>query len=459
MTDFNVSIANSGDDYTTWPSGSFWDTYDYIIIGFASGRAYRTGLIFRNVTIPQGSEIVSAFVRLTADGATAVNTVNLSVHCENADTATIPTDSAGEYAITLTTGVDWDSVSAFVDGVTYDTPDFAADLQVVVNRGGWASGQNIGVHIDDNGSSSTAYRQASSQEHAGSEQAVLYVTYAVAVGVADEFSVDDSVDAFSLTDGVSDQFSISDAVNASGGSTSVDVSDNLTSDDSVSVILEFDGLVSDGVSVDDLIVVGLEYQAPVADEFVISDLSDCFLWSEWLRENYGKYRIKYYFTLTGDADNESDQELPFSSFQARKRNGEATFLSVIVPVLSYSSAITARSNGDLKIDMAYIVGGVEDFRENILTVDLENIRIDEGPRRGSITLSGSRVFGYGSNLITLENPIYKYVSDGKIRYRFLQADPWLNPGDVVRWRTDEFVVEYITYSISDRFKQMEVSEA
>ena len=68
-------------------------------------------------------------------------------------------------------------MGAWSDGVTYDTPDFADDLQIIINKAGWASGQRIGVHIDDNSSSPGAYRQASSLEHSGSEEAVLYVTY------------------------------------------------------------------------------------------------------------------------------------------------------------------------------------------------------------------------------------------------------------------------------------------
>lgn len=236
------------------------------------------------------------------------------------------------------------------------------------------------------------------------------------------------------------------------------ISEGIGFGDQVSGGLQFGGTITDGLTIGDLAVAGFEFPVESSDGLTIGDSADCINWSAFLRENYGKYLIRFYVTLTGADDGESDQELPFTSFQSTKRNGDATYLSVIVPGLDYSSAVTARSNGDLRIDMVYLVGGVEDFRENIIEVDLASIRIDEGARSGALTLSGSRVVAYGSNLVTLENPIYKYVSDGKIRYRFLYPDPWVNPGDVVKCRNDEFVVQYINYTISDRYKQMEVSE-
>ena len=191
----------------------------------------------------------------------------------------------------------------------------------------------------------------------------------------------------------------------------------------------------------------------------MDDSSDVLNWSEWLRENADKYISRFYLTLTGDADAVEDVTLKFSSLQAVKRTGDATFLSVVVPGFSAADSISARSNGDLILEIAYLVDGVESFREKIIEVDLETIRLDHGSRRRSVTLSGSRVIDYAENLVFLEDPTYKYVSNAKIRYRFLKVNPWVNPGDTVKCRDDQFRVASVNYTISNLFRQMEVVEA
>jgi len=236
----------------------------------------------------------------------------------------------------------------------------------------------------------------------------------------DDISVDDFVDGYLMTDDASDQFGIADNIEG-----------------------------------------GYEFNVEVADEFGVADLTDALNWSEFLRENQDKFLIKYFFTLTGDGDGEDDIEIPIQSLQARKRTGEATYLSVVIPGIEYLESINDRTNGDLVIEMAYFISGAEQLREEILRVDLENIRYDKGARNRSITLSGHRTETFAVNLVDMENPGYKYLSDGRLRYRFPEINPWLNPGDtcVVAAEGDEFRVDYITYIISDAQKFMEVSEA
>lgn len=60
--------------------------------------------------------------------------------------------------------------------------------------------------------------------------------------------------------------------------------------------------------------------------------------------------IRYYLTVTGAADGLDDIEIPMSSFQARRRSGEPTYLSVVIPGLDHAEAIAARSNGTIRVD-------------------------------------------------------------------------------------------------------------
>jgi hypothetical protein len=182
-------------------------------------------------------------------------------------------------------------------------------------------------------------------------------------------------------------------------------------------------------------------------------------WSEFLRENQFDYVIRYFCTLTGAPDDTTDIEIPIQQFQARKRDGEQTFLSINIPGFDYAEQIADRANGQLIIEMAYYVGGVEQLREEILRVDLENIRTDEGPVNRSITLTGHRTESFGNQIATLYDPIYKYTSEGIRRFRFAIPDPFLNPGDTAIIGDDEIRVGYITYAISNRYRSMEITEA
>lgn len=458
MTDIVQEILTGLDDGYSYSLPYFSADGTACYFGNISGYSADVFLRFDNVSIPAGAEISSAVVRFTADGASAGATCNVQIYFEDEDDPDAPTNRTDQMGRDLTSAVAWNSIGAWSDGVTYDSPELYTILQNVIDRAGWNSGQALIVHIRDNASSSNAIRllQPYEQSPVGTLSAELRVTYDI-TQVDDGFTISDNVDADDGSEYAYDDFTIADSADRYL-EVDRDVSDDFTIDDTIQAGFETEHSVSDDFTIADSTDRFFEVERVVSDDFTIADETDCFLWSEWIKENYGKYVVRYFLTLTGDADGLSDQELPWSSFQSTKRNGTPTYLSAIVPTFQYISEITNRSNGDLKVDMAYLVDGVESFRENIVWVDLDTIRMDQGPRRQSITLSGSRTYSYGSNLILLENPTYKYVSDGKIKYRFLQADPWLNPGDVVQCRTDEFVVDYVTFTISDRFKQMDVSE-
>ena len=480
MTDFNKSIVATADNGFRWLTslqvGGTWGRF-----GNAGGNPYHAYFRFTNVTIPKDAFISSAILRFEAAFDKSVTVVRLNIYIEDADDPLAPTSAFDFDNRSMGNAQAWDNEGSWLGGNSYDSDDFKNILENHFSRVGWSSGQALTIFIKDDGSDSNAERIPAFYDHATAAAPELRVTYTIGIAgtLTDSFTIDDQIGSQggSTFSELADNLVINDSIIAAGGSTFATAADNLTIDDSIIAqgpvpvdlsddINAFDIIVagfqyerdlSDDLTMDDQIVVGFEYQGPLSDDFTISDLTDALNWSEFLRENQDIAIVRYYFTLTGDADNESDQELPFTSFQSTKRTEAATYLSVIVPGFQYSSQIMARSNGSLKIDMAYIVDGAESFRETIIEVDLETVRIDEGTRRRAITLSGSRVIEYKENLITLENPIYQNISEGKVRYRFLQADPWLNAGDTVRCRSDEFVVDYITYTISDRFKQMEVS--
>jgi hypothetical protein len=169
--------------------------------------------------------------------------------------------------------------------------------------------------------------------------------------------------------------------------------------------------------------------------------------------------VRYLLTITGAADSLSDLSLPMSSFQARRKSGEATYLSVVVPTLDYASEIAARSNGTIKVEQAYALGGEYVQRELILEAEIDNIKTYEGGKNQSVVLEGYKTTTYTTKLMTLTTATYRALSGGKLRYRVAETNVFLNPGDTVTIGDDTFIIGTMAYSISPTEQQIELEEA
>lgn len=179
--------------------------------------------------------------------------------------------------------------------------------------------------------------------------------------------------------------------------------------------------------------------------------------SQFLAANGDGIVRRYYFTLTGAEDGEDDVMIPISSFSARLRDTDPTYLGVVIPGTDHADEISARPNGQMVIDQAWVVGGVEAYREEIARADLEDIRTDEGARNQSITLSGHRSETFVAKIASLTGASYKYMSEGKLRYRCL-PDLYVRPGDTVRINNDEFTAGLITINVNALQQTMEIAE-
>lgn len=168
-------------------------------------------------------------------------------------------------------------------------------------------------------------------------------------------------------------------------------------------------------------------------------------------------------TETTGTDGISDIEIPMKSFQGRLNNEKPTWLSCVIPGIvingvDYSAEINARTNGDIKIEMAYVIDGAVQQREVLVEVDFENIRIYEGATNQTITIDGHRTETFVAKTVIMEDSTYYNLNDGRILYRFPEPDLFLRPGDTVQVRTDEYIVGVITYYIDVDRQQMELTE-
>ena len=168
--------------------------------------------------------------------------------------------------------------------------------------------------------------------------------------------------------------------------------------------------VFENLSLAESVTVRRGYQVAVDESFSFSDNFTLFNYSKWLRENVGKLGQIFFFTLTGSADLQEDVEIPASAIYARKVSGNPTYLQVTIPSFNYANDIAIRSSGNMKVEMAYIVGGVVVLRETVLETNLEDISIYEGPTNRSVVLSGHKTVVYGGNLVSLQRTHATYKS-------------------------------------------------
>lgn len=115
---------------------------------------------FPDVEVPQGATITSAFIRFFFKGdttdCTPDGTIFTKLYGVDEDDHTAPTNFSTwntDHGIHTSAAVDWDfpCEDETTTPISANTPDISAIIQEIVDRGGWASGNAIGIHIDDDG--------------------------------------------------------------------------------------------------------------------------------------------------------------------------------------------------------------------------------------------------------------------------------------------------------------------
>ena len=141
---------------------------------FAPFGSLAGGIRYDNVTIPNGAVIDSAIVTFTSTfGQAFGQTVELNILLEQED-------DPGDFVAPCTMWARWQAAIAagavltnwVLDSFDWtslalvDTPDFAAGVQQVIDRPGWASGQAMVIFLPDDGDSNEQIT-ASSRERDG----------------------------------------------------------------------------------------------------------------------------------------------------------------------------------------------------------------------------------------------------------------------------------------------------
>jgi PKD repeat protein len=152
----NIRIAQSADDVeeSTSNGNMLLDSTD-LEFGYDNaedvGSEQMLGLRFLNVGIPQGATITNAYLEFTVDETGTATTV--------AEIRAIDVDSAAGFNATaydlsnrpMVGTRPWDIPAWNTVGALRQSPDISGLVQAVVNRAGWASGNNIAFTIASSG--------------------------------------------------------------------------------------------------------------------------------------------------------------------------------------------------------------------------------------------------------------------------------------------------------------------
>jgi len=176
-TDFSPS--ETGDDAYTLAPATISTAGTNLIFGkSAAGNAYDLGVRFQAVPVPNGATITRAFISFISTNNDSGGAVNARVYGEDADSAAVFSTYADFQGRTRTTAyASWNLIPIWHVGETYPTPDLTDIIQEIVDRAGWASGNDLVLFVEDYSSSNSAIRRAASYDNAGYTEPVLTLVY------------------------------------------------------------------------------------------------------------------------------------------------------------------------------------------------------------------------------------------------------------------------------------------
>lgn len=154
-TEFSKRVAASSDDAEQNLTTNAMDLTSSDLELTEDGANQYIGMRWTSVSIPAGAIVTSAYVQFATDELFP-NPTSLVVHgfaADNISTFTATSNDIGARALTVA-NTNWSPVEWTVlqeQGTKQRTPDLTALVQEIVNRGGWATGNALGIRISGSG--------------------------------------------------------------------------------------------------------------------------------------------------------------------------------------------------------------------------------------------------------------------------------------------------------------------
>jgi len=186
MANFDVAVTEAGGYRRLYPD--YWSLSETTLVAgchTSSHHQHGAGFRFQNVTIPQGATIDSAYITFESRAVDSGANCKTRISAEDVDDAiAIADDKAAfdtRWAARTTARVDWDNIAAWAIGSHYDSPSITTVIQEIVDRVGWASGNNIVIFWEDFEDRST-HANANNRDaynYNSGDAPHLYITYTV----------------------------------------------------------------------------------------------------------------------------------------------------------------------------------------------------------------------------------------------------------------------------------------
>ena len=178
----DYSIIAGADDGSANPNHSgFSETETEKFFGAGPGGWTDDEVWFRfqSITANKDDNATAATIEFTTDGTDNGTDVQTAIYGVDEDDHAAPTTFAEwntDHGIHTTAKVDWDFATLYGAGDKITTDDFADVIDELLARGSWSTGNDIGIHIDDDGGAQYSYRTIAMYENTTYTEPVLSLT-------------------------------------------------------------------------------------------------------------------------------------------------------------------------------------------------------------------------------------------------------------------------------------------
>jgi len=170
--------ASQDDGYAFTDTFQNLDT-DFLRIGsssFAKPPYYMSGMVFRNVNIPQGTRILSAHLKIRAHTSRLTDAAYGMIQAEAANNAAAFDSSRHIASVPRTSAsINWDLEHPWSADAWYESPDIGEVIQEVINRSGWSANNALAILYSTR--SEGGYRNFSAYDRGSDYGAKLEITY------------------------------------------------------------------------------------------------------------------------------------------------------------------------------------------------------------------------------------------------------------------------------------------
>ncbi len=178
----DYSIIAGADDGKANANHSAWDvTVDSIMIGAGQGgwTDDEIWMRFQSITANKDDNVTAATIEFIIAANGNATDLQFLISGVDEDDHAAPTSYAEwqtDHGIHTTAGVHWDFADNPAAGESLTTDDFEGVIDELFARGSWSTGNDIGIHIDDDGSDLYDYRYVASYENTSYTEPILSLT-------------------------------------------------------------------------------------------------------------------------------------------------------------------------------------------------------------------------------------------------------------------------------------------